>query len=62
MYSFRQWLGEKGETTVFPVQNQDSLTKEEAKNGYRDRLLASFDRTVDTGTLLTFRTFMSDSA
>lgn len=28
------------------------LTKEEAKNGYRDRLLAGFDPTVEIGNLL----------
>lgn len=40
---------------MFPVKNQNSLTKEEAKNGERGRLLAAFDTTVDIGSLLTLQ-------
>ena len=32
--------------TVFPVKNQNSLTKEEAKKESRDRTLTIFDTTV----------------
>lgn len=52
---------ERGDHSV-PSSESGFSYKEEAKNGYRDRLLASFDTTIDTGNLLTFRTFMSDSA
>lgn len=57
MYSFIQWLGEEVDTTVFPVKNQNSLTKEKAKNGYRDRgrLLAFFDITVDICNMFTLQ-------
>lgn len=47
MYSFIQWLGEEGAGgTVFPVKNQNSLTKEEAKKESRDRTLTILDTTV----------------
>lgn len=54
MYSFTPWLGEKGRP-VFPVQNHYSLTKEDAKSGYRANLPASFDTTVGIGNLLTVK-------